>query len=88
MNKLLAILISGFMLTTSLAYAEPNETNNIKNQNLSRQPYKQTPAKDQTKGEEFEGATLIDESAETEKKARTLQLHRFDRRPHMQKSAD
>ena len=88
MNKLLTILISGFMLTTSLAYAEPNETNNIKNQNLSRQPDKQTPAKDQTKGEVFEGATLIDESAETEKKARTLQLHRFDRRPHMQKSAD
>lgn len=90
MNKLLTILISGFMLTTSLAYAEPSETNNVKNQNqnLSRQPYKQTPAKDQTKGEVFEGATLIDESAETEKKARTLQLHRFDRRPHMQKSAD
>jgi hypothetical protein len=88
MNKLLAILLSGLMLTATQAYAESNERNNINNQTLSRQPYKQTPAKDQIKGEGFEGATLIDESAENEKKKRNLQLHRFDRRPYMEKSAD
>lgn len=88
MNKLLAILLSALMLTATQAYAESNERNNINNQNLSRQPYKQTPAKDQINSEGFEGATLIDESAENEKKKRNLQLHRFDRRPYMEKSAD
>ncbi len=88
MNKLLAILISGLMLTATQVYAESSDNTYIKNNNLSRQPYKQPIAKDQNKGEVFEGATLIDESAETENKTRRLQLHKFDRRPHIQKSVD
>jgi hypothetical protein len=88
MNKIIAILVSGLMLSFGNAYAEDNEKYNINQQNLSRQPYKQAPAKDQIKGEGFEGATLINESAEAEKKSRHLQLHRFDRRPYMEKSAD
>jgi hypothetical protein len=83
-----AIVTSALLLVASAAYADSNEKHNINQQNLSRQPYKQTPAKDQVKGESFEGATLINESAETEKKNRQLQLHRFDRRPYMEKSAD
>lgn len=83
-----AILTSALLLTAGAAYADNSEKHNINQQNLSRQPYKQTPAKDQTKAEGFEGATLINESAEAEKKSRNLQLHRFDRRPYMEKSAD
>lgn len=83
-----AIFTSILLLAATTAYADSTEKHNINQQNLSRQPYKQTPAKDQVKGEDFEGATLISESVEADKKNRQLQLHRFDRRPYMEKSAD
>jgi hypothetical protein len=83
-----AVLTSLLLVAASAAYADSTEKHNINQQNLSRQPYKQTPAKDQVKSDGFEGATLINETAETEKKSRQLQLHRFDRRPYMEKSAD
>jgi hypothetical protein len=88
MKKIIVIILSGLLVSLGNAYAENNDKQNINLQNLSRQPYKQTPAKDQIKGEGFEGATLINQSVESEKKNRQLQLHRFDRRPYMEKSAD
>jgi hypothetical protein len=87
MKKILAIILSGLLLILGNAYAESNDKHNINQQNLSRQPYKQMPAEDQVKDEGFEGATLITESVETDKKSRQILLHRFDRRPYMEKSA-
>jgi hypothetical protein len=88
MNKMITLLLSGLLISMSNAYAQDSEKYNINQQNLSRQPYKQTPAKDQMKGEGFEGATLIKEDTQLEQKHKNLQLHRFDRRPYTQKSSD
>jgi hypothetical protein len=88
MNKIITILFTGLLLSMSNVYAQDSEKSNINQQNLSRQPYKQTPAKDPMKGEGFEGATLIKEDAQLEQKHKNLQLHRFDRRPYTQKSSD
>ena len=87
-TQLRALLATVTLLVAGAAFAQDSEKYNINQQNLSRQPYKQTPAKDQMKGEGFEGATLIKEEAQVEQKQKNLQLHRFDRRPYTQKSSD
>jgi hypothetical protein len=86
--NLTAILASIAFALSSAAYADSNTKATNNQQNLGRQPYQQVPAKDQSKTENFEGATLIEQDAESAKTNKTLQLHRFDRRPYMEKSKD
>jgi hypothetical protein len=88
MKKLLALMLSGLLLSATSAYADSTAKGKNNQQNLARQPYQQTPAQDETKDSNFEGATLIDQDAESAKTQKTLQLHRFDRRPYMEKSKD
>lgn len=88
MNKLLALMLSGLLLSATSAYADSTAKAKNNQQNLARQPYQQTPAQDETKASNFEGATLIDQDTESAKTQKTLQLHRFDRRPYMEKSKD
>ncbi len=86
--NLTAILAAITLALSSAAYADSNTKATNNQQNLGRQPYQQVPAKDQSKAENFEGATLIEQDTESAKTNKTLQLHRFDRRPYMEKSKD
>jgi hypothetical protein len=86
--NLTAILAAITLAISSTAYADSNSKATNNQQNLGRQPYQQVPAKDQSKIENFEGATLIEQDTESSKTNKTLQLHRFDRRPYMEKSKD
>lgn len=81
-------ILAAVALSLSLsAYADTTAKAKNNHQNLARQPYQQTPAQDENKASNFEGATLIDQD-ESAKAQKTLQLHRFDRRPYMEKSKD
>ena len=86
--NLTALLAAITLAISSTAYADSNSKATNNQQNLGRQPYQQVPAKDHSKTENFEGATLIEQDTESAKTNKTLQLHRFDRRPYMEKSKD
>jgi hypothetical protein len=86
--NLTASLVAITLALSSAAYADNNSKASNNQHHVARQPYQQVPAKDQSKTENFEGATLIEQDTESAKNNKTLQLHRFDRRPYMEKSKD
>jgi hypothetical protein len=56
---------------------------------LSKRPYQQAPADPAlNKKENFEGATLIDESAETDGKHKQMRLNMLGKRPYVERNTD
>ena len=76
------------MLVIGGAHAANNELNNINNQNLSKRPYQQMPVESKKDKDHFEGAAMIDEAAESDKKFHTIRLNMLSKRPYMEKNTD
>ncbi|MDI1309697.1 MAG: hypothetical protein PSV17_09735 [Methylotenera sp.] len=89
-SNLVAIVSSAVFLVASAAHAESNLKNNSHNQNfLSKRPYEQPITKsDQKKDQQWEGATLIDEGAETDDKHKSMRLHMLGKRPYVERNTD
>lgn len=79
---------SAMILASGVVYADNQERNTINHQNLSKRPYQQVPVESQAKKDQFEGATLINEAAESDKKHQPIRLHMLGKRPYMEKNTD
>lgn len=82
------ILLAGLLAVVGVAQAELDHdgiTRPVVQQQLSKRPY---VAPVERSVEKYEGAVVDQNQEAVEKKSRNLQLHRFDRRPYMEKSAD
>lgn len=58
------------------------------NQNLSKRPYSQPPENQAKNKDNFEGATLVDEQAEIDKKHQSMRLHTLGKRPFSEANTD
>lgn len=89
-SNIVAIVSSAVFLVAGAAHAENDVKNNSHNQNfLSKRPYQQPITKtDQKKDQQWEGATLIDESAEADEKHKPMRLHMLGKRPYVEKNTD
>lgn len=87
-KNLIAVLSAGILLAVANAYADENKDNkfNINNQNLSKRPYSQAPI--ESKKDNFEGATLINEQVEEDTKHKPMRLHMLGRQPYAVKNSD
>ena len=86
-NKSLIGIAALLLLATTAAQSGYDEEKNIVNQNLSRRPYHQAPDTTANKAEEFEGATLVKESAEEKaepNKYQQLRIRMLGRQPYME----
>lgn len=89
MKTLMTLLsVSAMVLASGGAFADNQERNTINHQNLAKRPYQQVPVEAQSKKDHFEGATLIDEAAESDKKHQPIRLHMLGKRPYMEKNTD
>lgn len=84
-KNLIAVLSAGLLLAAGAAYADDAEYN-INQQNLSKRPYQKAPA--ESKKDNFEGATLINEEVQEDKKHKQMRLHMLGKRPYAEKGAD
>ena len=87
-KNLIAVLSVGILLAVANAYADENKDTkfNINNQNLSKRPYSQAPI--ESKKDNFEGATLINEQVEEDTKHKPMRLHMLGRQPYAVKNSD
>ena len=87
-KNLIAVLSAGILLAVANAYADENKDAkfNINNQNLSKRPYSQAPI--ESKKDNFEGATLINEKIEEDTKHKPMRLHMLGRQPYAVKNTD
>jgi len=87
-KNLIAVLSAGILLAVANAYADENKDVkfNINNQNLSKRPYSQAPI--ESKKDNFEGATLINEKIEEDTKHKPMRLHMLGRQPYAVKNTD
>ena len=84
---LLTAVSASVVLIANSAFAGEELKYNV-HQNLSKRPYHQ-PVDNQAKNKDnFEGATLINEQAEIDKKHQPMNLHNLGRRPFAQKNTD
>ncbi len=88
-NKyLVTLLAAATLLAAGSIYAE-EDYKHMNNQNLSKRPYQQVPAESAyNKKENFEGATLINENAETDGKHKQMRLNMLGKRPYTEKNTD
>lgn len=84
-SKFLVTLISAATLLAAGAVYAEDDYKQINKQNLSKRPYQQVPA--ESKKDNFEGATLIDESAE-DGKHKQMRLNMLGKRPYAEKGTD
>ncbi|MDO9150159.1 MAG: hypothetical protein Q7U33_02135 [Methylotenera sp.] len=88
-NKYLITLLSAATLLAAGAVSADEDYKHINKQNLSKRPYQQAPADPAlNKKENFEGATLIDESAETDGKHKQMRLNMLGKRPYVERNTD
>lgn len=86
-SKFLVTLMSAAtLLAAGAAFAE-DDYKHINKQNLSKRPYQQAPAEAASKKDNFEGATLINESAE-DGKHKQMRLNMLGKRPYAEKGTD
>ena len=87
-KNLIAVLSAGILLAAASVYANENKDvkSNINNQNLSKRPYSQAPI--ESKKDNFEGATLINEQVEEDAKHKPMRLHMLGRQPYAVKNSD
>lgn len=85
-KNLITLLSAGMLLVAASAYADADVKYNINQQNLSKRPYQQAPV--ESKKDNFEGATLINEQAEEDKKHKPMRLHMLGKRPYAEKNTD
>ncbi len=87
-KNLITVLSAGILLAAVSVYADENKDvkSNINNQNLSKRPYSQAPT--ESKKDNFEGATLINEKAEEDTKHKPMRLHMLGRQPYAVKNSD
>ena len=85
-KNLIAVLSSGLLLAAGSAFADEDVKHNINQQNLSKRPYHQAPV--ESKKDNFEGATLINEQMEEDKKHKPMRLHMLGKRPYAEKNTD
>ncbi|MDP3609859.1 MAG: hypothetical protein Q8R74_12360 [Methylophilus sp.] len=84
---LLTAVSASIALTANTAFADDEQKYNA-HQNLSKRPYHQ-PLDNQAKTKDnFEGATLISEQAEINKKHQPMNLHNLGKRPFAEKNTD
>lgn len=91
--NLVVVVSSAVLLLSGVAYADSglkHNVHNVHNQSfISKRPYQQVPAESAySKKENFEGATLIDENAETDRIHKPMRLHMLGKRPYMEKNTD
>ena len=88
-KNLITVLSAGILLAAAVSvYADENKDvkSNINNQNLSKRPYSQAPI--ESKKDNFEGATLINEQVEEDTKHKPMRLHMLGRQPYAVKNSD
>jgi hypothetical protein len=85
-TSLIAVLSAGLLLAAGSAFANDDGKYNVKHQNLSKRPYQGVPA--ESKKDNFEGATLINENAEEDQKHKPMRLHMLGKRPYAEKNTD
>ena len=83
-KNLITVLSSVILLAAASVYADENKDvkYNINNQNLSKRPYVES------KKDNFEGATLIQEQVEEDKKHKPMRLHMLGRQPYAVKNSE
>lgn len=87
--SIMAILSAAMLLPAGAVYAENAQHDSINKQNLSRRPYQQVPAENASRKDSFEGATLINEESENQKKnQQQIRLNMLGKRPFMEKNTD
>ena len=91
--NLVVVVSSAVLLLSGAAYADSGLKHNVQNVHnqsfISKRPYQQVPAESAySKKENFEGATLIDENAETDRIHKPMRLHMLGKRPYMEKNTD
>lgn len=87
----LGFLSAAVLMTAGAAYAHEDTQDkanqyNINQQNLSKRPYQHAPV--ESKKDNFEGATLINEEAPEAKKHKQMRLHMLGKRPYAEKNTD
>jgi hypothetical protein len=86
--KLMFTTIAASIALISSAAFAGDEQQYTTHQNLSKRPYHQ-PVDNQAKNKDnFEGATLINEQAEINKKHQPMNLHNLGKRPFSEKNTD
>ena len=87
-KNLITVLSAGILLAAASVYADEHKDvkSNINNQNLSKRPYSQAPT--ESKKDNFEGATLINEKVEEDTKHKPMRLHMLGRQPYAVKNSD
>lgn len=89
MRNLMNLSISlALILVCHGAHAAGNEVNSINHQNLSKRPYQKAAAESEKSKDHFEGATMIDEAAEADKKFHTIRLNMLGKRPYVEKNTN
>jgi hypothetical protein len=85
-TSLIAVLSAGLLLAAGSPFAHAGDQYNMTDQNLSKRPYQAVPA--ESKKDNFEGATLINENAEEDQKHKPMRLHMLGKRPYAEKNTD
>lgn len=85
-TSLMAVLSAGLLLASGSAFAHGGDKYNMNHQNLSKRPYQAVPA--ESKKDNFEGATLINENAEEDQNHKPMRLHMLGKRPYAEKNTD
>lgn len=87
-RNLITVLSAGMLLAVANVYADENKDAkyNINHQNLSKRPYSQAPT--ESKKDNFEGATLINEQVAEDTKHKPMRLHMLGRQPYNVKNSD
>lgn len=86
-SKSLIGLGAVLLLSTGIAQSGDDQSRTIGDQNLSKRPYHEAPAAASTKGDEFEGATLVKEANEDKAqpdKYQQLRIRMLGRQPYME----
>lgn len=85
-KNLIAVLSAGLLLVAGAAFANEEAQYNVNQQNLSKRPYAKAPV--ESKKDNFEGATLINEDVQEDKKHKQMRLHMLGKRPYAEKATD
>jgi len=84
---LMAVLSASVALMANVASADEGY-GNVNQQNFSKRPYHKPVDTQMNKKDNFEGATLIQQEAEIDKKHEPMRLHMLGKRPFGEKSTD
>ena len=85
-KNLIAVLSAGLLLVAGAAFANEEAQYNVNQQNLSKRPHAKSPV--ESKKDNFEGATLVNEDVQEDKKHKQMRLNMLGKRPYTEKAAD